>query len=74
MRSREMVLTYKEENGFFIQVKCEVRMFCRPLGIYTKFLLLAANSQTCNTEHSPQHFIFFLKNVIYYIYLIGMDF
>lgn len=67
MRNRETVLMYKEENGFFIQVKCEVTMFCRPLGIYTKFLLLAADSQTYNTEHPPQHY-FFKKSHILYIF------
>lgn len=58
MRNRETVLTYKEENGFFIQVKCKVIMLHRLLGSYTEFLLLAADRQKViqKKKTKPQHY------------------
>lgn len=53
MRNRETVLTYKEENGFFIQVKCKVIMFHRLLGNYTEFLLLTADWQKAKQNPTP---------------------
>lgn len=54
MRIRETVLTYREENGFFIEVKCKEIMF--HIYFHTQFLLLAADSQNVIQKEIPTLF------------------
>lgn len=52
MRIRETVLTYREENGFFIEVKCKEIMF--PYLFSHTIPPIGSRQSECNTERNPK--------------------